>query len=96
MINSMLSIYDQNGKLPIWPLYMGETNCMPGYSSVPVIADAYLKGIKGFDAERALKYMVLTATNQKQSGIDHFMKYGYIPAEDFSDGSYKNESDRRL
>ena len=34
MINSMLSIYDQNGKLPIWPLYMGETNCMPGYSSV--------------------------------------------------------------
>lgn len=81
MINSMLSIYDQNGKLPIWPLYMGETNCMPGYSSVPVIADAYLKGIKGFDAERALKYMVSTATNQKQSGIDHFMKYGYIPAD---------------
>lgn len=81
MINSMLSIYDQNGKLPIWPLYMGETNCMPGYSSVPVIADAYLKGIKGFDAERALKYMVSTATNQKQSGVDHFMKYGYIPAD---------------
>lgn len=45
-VNSMLSIYDQNGKLPIWPLLSGETNCMPGYSSVPVIADAYLKGIK--------------------------------------------------
>lgn len=81
MINSMLSIYDQNGKLPIWPLYMDETNCMPGYSSVPVIADAYLKGIKGFDAERALRYMVSTATNPKQKAVSDFMKYGYIPAD---------------
>ena len=81
MINSMLSIYDQNGKLPIWPLYMDETNCMPGYSSVPVIADAYLKGIKGFDPERALRYMVSTATNPKQKGVSDFMKYGFIPAD---------------
>ncbi len=81
MMNSMLSIYDQNGKLPIWPLYMDETNCMPGYSSVPVIADAYLKGIKGFDAERALRYMVSTATNPKQRAVSDFMKYGYIPAD---------------
>jgi predicted alpha-1,2-mannosidase len=80
MINSMLSIYDQNGKLPIWPLLAGETNCMPGYSSVPVIADAYLKGFKGFDAERALKYMVSTATNKQQNGVPEFMQYGYIPA----------------
>ncbi len=81
MINSMLSIYDQNGKLPIWPLYMHETNCMPGYSSVPVIADAYLKGVGGFDPERALRYMVSTATNPKQRAVADFMKYGYIPAD---------------
>ena len=81
MINSMLSIYDQNGKLPIWPLHSGETNCMPGYSSVPVIADAYLKGIGGFDAERALRYMVSTATNPKQHAVKEFMEYGYIPAD---------------
>ncbi len=81
MVNSMLSIYDQNGKLPIWPLMSGETNCMPGYSSVPVIADAFLKGFDGFDAERALKYMVSTATNPKQNGVSDFMKYGYIPAD---------------
>lgn len=80
-INSMLSIYEQNGKLPIWPLYSGETNCMPGYSSVPVIADAYLKGIKGFEPELALRYMVSTATNPKQNGVSEFMKYGYIPAD---------------
>lgn len=81
MINSMLSIYDQNGKLPIWPLYSGETNCMPGYSSVPVIADAYLKGFKGFDATRALNAMISTATNPKQNGVSDFMNYGYIPAD---------------
>ena len=90
MVNSMLSIYDQNGKLPIWPLLMGETNCMPGYSSVPVIADAYLKGIKGFDAERALKYMVSTATNPKQNGVAAFMKHGYIPADSVSEATSIN------
>jgi len=81
MINSMLSIYDQNGKLPIWPLLSGETNCMPGYSSVPVIADAYMKGITGFDAQKALKYMISTATNPQQNGVAEFMQYGYIPAD---------------
>lgn len=81
MVSSMLSIYDQNGKLPIWPLWSGETDCMPGYSSVPVIADAYLKGIRGYDAERALRYMISTSTNPKQNGVDLLMQYGYIPAD---------------
>ncbi|MBQ6161781.1 MAG: GH92 family glycosyl hydrolase [Prevotella sp.] len=81
MINSMLSICDQNGKLPIWPLMMEETNTMPGYSSVPVIADAYLKGIGGFDSERALKAMVKTATNPEQKGVKDLMSYGYVPAD---------------
>jgi len=92
MVNSMLSIYDQNGKLPIWPLWSGETNCMPGYNSIPIIADAYLKGIGGFDADRALRYMVSTATNPKQKGIADFMQYGYIPADKMSEAtSYQLE-----
>lgn len=53
IVNSMLGIYDQQGRLPIWPLAGGETNCMPGYSAIPVIADVYLKGFDGFDPERA-------------------------------------------
>ena len=68
-VNSMLSIYDQQGKLPIWPLVGGETECMPGYSAIPIIADAYLKGIKGFDAERAFKAMTSSATYDKQKGV---------------------------
>lgn len=81
MMNSMLSIYHQNGKLPVWPLYMGETNTMAGYASLAVMADAYLKGFRGFPADEALRAMVSTATNTKQRGIKDFMQYGYIPAD---------------
>ena len=81
IVNSFLSIYDQQGKLPIWPLVGGETNCMPGYSSGPVIADAYLKGFKGFDAERALADMISTATNPKQNGVSYVLEKGYIPCD---------------
>jgi len=89
-VNSFLSICDQQGKLPIWSLQAGETNCMPGYSSVPIIADAYLKGIGGFDAERALKAMVKTATNPQQNGVSTFMKYGYIPADKLQEATSVN------
>ena len=81
VINSMLSIYRQQDKLPIWPLMSGETNCMPGYSSVPVIADAYLKGFTGFDAEEALTAMKATATYERQNGVPYVMAKGYIPAD---------------
>lgn len=55
MVNSFLDIYDASGELPIWPLSAGETGTMIGYHSASVIADAYLKGIRGFDAEKALE-----------------------------------------
>lgn len=81
IVNSFLSIYDQQGKLPIWHLVGGETNCMPGYSSVPVIADAYLKGFNGFDAERAFQTMKGTATYEKQNGVPYVLEKGYIPCD---------------
>lgn len=80
-VNSKLSIFDQQGKLPIWHLLGGETNCMPGYSAIPIIADAYLKGIGGFDAERAFNYMKASATNEKQVGVPYVMERGFIPAD---------------
>ena len=79
MVNSMLSIYDQQGKLPIWPLVGGETNQMPGYSAIPVIADAYLKGIGDFDAEKALAACVATANLDNYRGIGFYKKNGYVP-----------------
>lgn len=81
MVNSFLGIYDQQGKLPIWPLVGGETECMPGYSGVPVIADAYLKGIKGFDENRAYASMVSSATYDKQKGVTYVKERGYIPCD---------------
>lgn len=87
IVNSFLSIYDQQGKLPIWPLNGGETECMPGYSAVPIIADAYLKGFHGFDAERAFKYMTASATYPKQKGVTYLMEKGYIPCDKVSEAT---------
>jgi predicted alpha-1,2-mannosidase len=80
MINSMLAIYQQQGSLPVWHLMANETNCMVGYSAVPVVADALLKGYKGFDANLAYEAMKTTAMGDER-GIKYVKKYGYIPAD---------------
>lgn len=79
MVNSYLNIYDASGELPIWPLSAGETGTMIGYHSVSVIADAYLKGIRGFDAEKALNAMIVSSEKNKK-GADYYIKYGFIPS----------------
>ncbi len=79
-IRSMLAIYDEQGKLPIWHLHGNETNTMVGYSAVPVIADAYLKGFRGFDAERAFEAMKTSALLDER-GLDFIKSKGYIPAD---------------
>ena len=81
MVASMLSICDQQGKLPIWPLIGGETNQMPGYGSVPIFSDAVVKGIRGIDAQRALQCAVQTATLREQAGIGYVLDREYIPAD---------------
>lgn len=80
MINSMLAIYQQQGSLPVWHLMANETNCMVGYSAVPVVADALLKGYKGFDANLAYEAMKTTAMEDAR-GIKFVKKLGYIPAD---------------
>ena len=79
-VNSMLAIYQQQGKLPVWPLMGNETNCMVGYHAVPLIADAYLKGFKGFDAAAALEAMKVTSTRD-EFGLKYVKERGYIPAD---------------
>jgi predicted alpha-1,2-mannosidase len=80
MINSMLAIYQQQGSLPVWHLMANETNCMVGYSAVPVVADALLKGYKGFDANLAYEAMKTTAMEDSR-GIKFVKQLGYIPAD---------------
>lgn len=78
MVNSMLAYYSVENILPVWTLYGNETNTMTGYHSIPVIAEAYLKGIRGFDAEQAFEAMKTTMM-QNERGLNHYKKYGYIP-----------------
>ncbi len=80
MISSMLAIYQQQGKLPVWHLMANETNCMVGYSAVPVVADAYLKGFTGFDANLAYEAAKATAMRD-ESGLKAVKALGYIPAD---------------
>ncbi len=61
IINSFLAFYEQYGLLPVWEMAFCETHCMTGYHAVPVIADAILKGIKGFDYVKAYEAMRASA-----------------------------------
>lgn len=79
-INSLLAIYRQQGKLPIWPLMGNETNCMVGYHAVPLIADAYLKGFGGFDANAAFEAMKASSMRDDY-GVKYVKELGYIPAD---------------
>ncbi|MBP0902959.1 GH92 family glycosyl hydrolase [Mariniflexile gromovii] len=78
MVNTMLEYYSTKSILPVWTLYGNETNTMTGYHSIPVIVEAYLKGIRGFDAEKAYEAMKTTMM-QDERGLKHYKKYGYIP-----------------
>ncbi|MDJ1495355.1 GH92 family glycosyl hydrolase [Cytophagaceae bacterium DM2B3-1] len=79
MVNSMLAIYQQQGKLPVWHLMGNETNTMPGNSAIPVIADACLKGFNGFDVNLAFEAMKASAMLDER-GLNYVKKQGYIPA----------------
>jgi predicted alpha-1,2-mannosidase len=76
-INSMLCKYEQGGLLPYWELASGETWCMIGYHAIPVIADAWVKGIRGYDAQKAFEAMKKSAIQDHQ-GLDEYKTLGYV------------------
>ena len=79
-INSLLTIYKQQGRLPVWPLMGNETDCMVGYHAVPLIVDAWMKGFRGFDTR--LAYEAIKATSMRDTlGLKYVKERGYIPAD---------------
>lgn len=80
IINTMLHIHQQQGKLPVWHLMGCETNCMVGNPGVPVVADAILKDIKGFDTELGFKALK-ESSMLPERGMEHRIEYGFIPAD---------------
>ncbi|MFH1119191.1 MAG: GH92 family glycosyl hydrolase [Bacteroidota bacterium] len=79
-IKTFINQYQQGGMLPVWELSANETWCMIGYHSVPVIADAWMKGIRDYDGELALEAMVNSASRDI-FGLEYYKKFGFIPAE---------------
>lgn len=80
IVKTMLTIYQQQGKLPVWHLHGNETDCMIGYPAVPVIVDAYLKGFRKYDVELAYKALRQSAM-QDTNGIQYIQKLKTIPAD---------------
>lgn len=80
MVQSMVEHYQRVGILPIWTLWGKENYCMIGNHSIPVIVDAYLKGFKGFDPEKAYEAIRATlTTSHLNSDWETYDKYGYYP-----------------
>jgi len=87
-IVTFLEIFKQRGELPVWELAGNETYCMIGYHSVPVILDAYRRGITDFDHQLALRAMVTSATGPQEEKRAYDL-YGYVPSERFSESVSK-------
>jgi predicted alpha-1,2-mannosidase len=80
-INTFLKQYEQGGRLPVWELASNETDCMIGYHSVSVIADAMAKGIRGFDYEKAFEASKASAMRDVL-GLEAYKKQGFISIDD--------------
>ena len=77
-VSSMIDICDRQGDLPVWHLWGNETNCMVGDPAIPVVADAIVKGLQGFDHDRAFEAIKQTAATPER-GKQFRHAYGYIP-----------------
>jgi len=84
-LNTFLQQYRYSGYLPMWELSAFETWCMIGYHAVPVILDAYQKGIGDFPTNEMLDAMIATA-NLNKLGRPEYVRYGFVP------GDMENES----
>ena len=93
MMQSLVTMYEQGGWLPIFPCWNSYTAAMIGDHCSVVLADAYVKGIRNFDYEKAYEGMRKNAFEMPASFEDYkngmgrralpsYLKYGYIPLED--------------
>lgn len=89
MLRSLLAIADETGWLPKWELAGSDNRGMIGDHSAPIVAGAYLKGIRGFDVEKAYAYLVKSATDPaspNRPGLAAYLEQGFIPEP--TDGVY--------
>ncbi|WP_425490960.1 GH92 family glycosyl hydrolase [Luteimonas panaciterrae] len=91
IVNSLLASRRESpyGVLPVWAFHGLETWCMIGYHAVPVIADAYMKGIRGYDTSEALDAMVASANYGPYDGIRQYRELGYVPIDEEGEAASK-------
>jgi predicted alpha-1,2-mannosidase len=91
MIRSLLAHQSQSVHhiLPVWSFGSHETWCMIGYHAVSVISDAYVKGIRNFDASAAFEAMRASASYAPYGGLEHYLKHGYVPIDKEKEGASK-------
>jgi predicted alpha-1,2-mannosidase len=91
VVQSLLAArrHSAHGILPVWAFHGLETWCMIGYHAVPVIADAYMKGIRGYDEDEALQAMVASADYGPYGGIAQYRKLGYVPIDQVGEAASK-------
>jgi predicted alpha-1,2-mannosidase len=85
MVRSMVGMYEEGGWLPKWEIHGQESWVMVGDPALPVIADTYLKGLRGFDVQKAYEAMRKGATQRTQNrlrpGNADYWHYGYVPID---------------
>jgi predicted alpha-1,2-mannosidase len=83
MIRCLMAMTEESPHktVPIWPLAGNETGCMIGYHAADVIAEAYVKGFKGFDPAEAFRQMRAQAMMEGYRGLGYYMKLGYVPSD---------------
>lgn len=92
MVRSMIDMYDEHGWLPKWELYGRETCTMEGDPAIPVIVDTWLKGLRGYDINKAYEAMYKSATTKGSENLlrpdnDDYMSRGYVPLREQYDNS---------
>jgi predicted alpha-1,2-mannosidase len=83
LVHSLIASQQESpfGILPVWQFQGQETWCMIGYHAVPIIADAYMKGIRGYNTQAALDAMVASASYAPYGNLGSYMKFGYVPVD---------------
>lgn len=91
LVNSLIASAAESpfGILPIWQFQGQETWCMIGYHAVPIIADAYMKGIRGYNAQNALNAMIASATYAPYGSLGKYMQFGYVPVDSDDEAASK-------
>jgi predicted alpha-1,2-mannosidase len=94
VMQSLVNIYNESGFLPEWAS-PGHRGCMIGNNSLSLIADAYIKGIRGFDTQKALEAMVHQTMAQGEplsvgrNGYKEYLELGYVPYPDYYEATAK-------